>query len=61
MALSLLPRKAEIDLARAAGSSPAGCGGVASDCWTGSSEPHTLSIHTTGSVIATTVPQRGSR
>src|SRR6476659_596011 len=52
MAVSLLPRNAEIDLAVAVGSSPVCGGAVLSVCWNGSSEPQTLSIHTTGSEVA---------
>ena len=52
MAVSLLPRNAEIDVAVAVGSSSVCCGTVLSVCWSGSSEPQTLFIHTTGSVVA---------
>src|SRR6185437_3790264 len=50
-AVALLPRNAEIDAAVAVALSPVFWGTVLRVCWSGSSEPQTLSIHTTGSGV----------
>ena len=51
MDASLFPRKSDSALTAAAGSFSSNCGFVESDSCSGSSEPHTLSVHATGSVV----------
>src|SRR6185312_13203371 len=56
MDASLFPRKSDNALTAADGSFSSNCGFVESDSCSPSSEPHTLSVHWTGSVVAATAP-----